>query len=101
MFNNKTKITIELLPGGKFLLETNLNEKDDPALLADFVNKLLAREYLPFLLRSINDAKGATAYKDEIIGNILEFQNKFKSVLINNKKRQPLIRPLNVFNNEE
>lgn len=101
MFKKKTKITIELLENGKFLLETSLNEKHDPELLISFWNRVITREYLPFILKSIEDAKCSNVYKEEIIDGIIGFQNQIEIRPAQRKKRNPLIRPLKVFDNNE
>lgn len=100
MFNKSTRITIEIPAKGVPTIYASLNDKVNPALVADFINRLLVREYLPYLYESLAKCPNEE-YASRVIEGIDEVQSKLEIKPISNKLRNPMIKPSMVFSNAE
>lgn len=98
MFNKNTKITFEILPDGKVLIETYLSKDVNPDRFSSMINNLLCRNYLQEMILSINKAAaGKSDLVDKICGNVYEVQKNIDLTPKVITKRNPLIKPDEVF----
>ena len=99
MFKKKSFIKIEFLPEGKPLVSAHIDGNTNAELVADFINKLIVREYLdPVLEVILRDSKKNKAIEvgEEICENVLSIQRDIEIRPIPRTRRTPIISPSDV-----
>lgn len=98
MFNKNKNSFIKLeIIGDDLLVESNLRVGESPAFMTMLINNLLSRELLPNVLDSLLDRATDKNQAREIINGIVEVQNSLEIKPKSRRRRNPLIRPTQVF----
>lgn len=97
MFKKKTYIKVEFLKD-KPVITANIHQDTEPEMVADFVNNLISRNYLEYLLKAIMESskKNKAVFTGrEICEDIVSYNNgiEIKPIVYG---RNPIVKPSEV-----